>query len=160
MLDTFLVDFLPILYQKVKKTLLIIQKASISIYKCHAIKYSCPKKLVLKSFLDTILQPRSVCHVEQIMPTTILLAPPDFHTLCHPCKKYTFWACQEKLAFKHDSPGDFSKDLCPSLISKLYSQHWLRSRYQINVLLTRIVNNHLRLWKVRLPCHTRLLLQM
>ena len=30
-------------------------------YRCHAIEYSGPKKLVLKSFLDTILEPRSVC---------------------------------------------------------------------------------------------------
>ena len=46
---------------KSEKLFLIIQNGSISNYRCHAIKYSCPKKLVLKSFLDTILQPRSVC---------------------------------------------------------------------------------------------------
>ena len=39
-----------------------VQKVSISNYRCHAIKYSCPKKLALKSFLDTILQSRSVCY--------------------------------------------------------------------------------------------------
>ena len=42
------------------KLLLIIQKASISNYRCHAIKCSFPKKLVWKSFLDTILQTRSL----------------------------------------------------------------------------------------------------
>ena len=47
--------------QKVKKLLFIIQKASISNYSCHEIKCSCPKKLVWKSFLDTILQSRSLC---------------------------------------------------------------------------------------------------
>ena len=62
-LDNFLADFLPIYVSKSEKLLLIIQKASISNYRCHAIKYSCPKKLVLKSFLDTILQSRSLCIV-------------------------------------------------------------------------------------------------
>ena len=33
-------------------------------YQLYAIKFSCPKKLVLKSFLDTILQSRSVCYVD------------------------------------------------------------------------------------------------
>ena len=46
---------------KSEKLLFIIQNGSIGNYKCHAIKYHCPKKLVLKSFLDTILQSRSVC---------------------------------------------------------------------------------------------------
>ena len=49
---------------KSEKLLLIIQNGSISNYRCHAIKYSWPKKLFLKSFLDTILQPRSVCNVK------------------------------------------------------------------------------------------------
>ena len=53
---------LAIYVPKSDKLLLIIQKASISNYRCHAIKYSCPKKLVLKSFLDTILQSRSLCY--------------------------------------------------------------------------------------------------
>ena len=34
---------------------------SISNYRCHTTKCSCPKKLVWKSFLDTILQSRSLC---------------------------------------------------------------------------------------------------
>ena len=53
--------FLAIYVPKSDKLLLIIQKASISNYGSHAIKYSCPKKLVLKSFSDTILQSRSLC---------------------------------------------------------------------------------------------------
>ena len=60
-LDNFLVDFLPKNVQKSEKLFLIIQNASIRKYRCHAIKYSCPKKLVWKSFLDTILQSRSLC---------------------------------------------------------------------------------------------------
>ena len=58
----FYVNFLPILYQKVKNLPLIIQKPFISIFRCHAIKCPCPKKLVWKSFLDTILQSRSLCN--------------------------------------------------------------------------------------------------
>ena len=45
---------------KSEKLLLIIQKASISNYRCPAIKISCPITLVWKSFLDTILQSRSL----------------------------------------------------------------------------------------------------
>jgi hypothetical protein len=56
--------FLAIYVSKSENLLLIIQKASISNYRCHAIKYSCLKKLVLKSFLDTILQSRSLCNVQ------------------------------------------------------------------------------------------------
>ena len=69
-LSAFFLHFLPIEWTKPKnhqttnlvpkseKLLLIIQKASINNYRCHVIKYSCPKKLVSKSFLDTILQSR------------------------------------------------------------------------------------------------------
>ena len=39
---------------------MIIQKTFNSIFRCHAIKCPCPKKLAWKSFLDTILQSRSV----------------------------------------------------------------------------------------------------
>ena len=39
---------------------MIIQKASVSNYRYQAIKCSCHKKLVWKSFLDTILQSRSL----------------------------------------------------------------------------------------------------
>ena len=45
---------------KSDKSLLIIQKVSIRNYRCHAIKYSWPKELFLKSFLDTILPSRSL----------------------------------------------------------------------------------------------------
>ena len=61
MLGNFLVDSLPILYQKSEKLLLIIQKTSISNYRSHANKCSCPKTFFWKSFLDTILQSRSLC---------------------------------------------------------------------------------------------------
>ena len=54
--------FLANLVPKSEKLILIIQKASISNYKYHAIKCSCPKKLAWKSFLDTILQSRSLCY--------------------------------------------------------------------------------------------------
>ena len=47
--------------KKWKTTLL---KASISNYRCHTTKCSCPIKLVWKSFLDTILQSRSLCIVQ------------------------------------------------------------------------------------------------
>ena len=61
-LVNFFANFMTILYQKVKKKiLLIIQKASISNSRSQAIKCSCHKKLVWKSFLDTILQSRSLC---------------------------------------------------------------------------------------------------
>ena len=62
-LDNFLFDILPIFLPKSKKILLNILKASLSNFKSCAIKYSCPNKLVLKSFLDTILQSRSLCDV-------------------------------------------------------------------------------------------------
>ena len=48
---------------KKKNLLFIKQKASISIYRCHAIECFCPKKLFWKSFLDTILQSRSLCNL-------------------------------------------------------------------------------------------------
>ena len=54
-------DFLHISVPKGEKLLFINQKASISNYICHAIKYSCSKELVLKSLLDSILQSRSLC---------------------------------------------------------------------------------------------------
>ena len=61
----FLANYVP----KSEKILLIIQKASISNYRCHAIKYFCPKKLVLKSFLDTILQSISLWEGrEKVLP--------------------------------------------------------------------------------------------
>ena len=56
---SFLSNFVP----KSKKLLLIIHEASITNYRCHTTKCSYPKKLVWKSFLDTILQTRSLCHV-------------------------------------------------------------------------------------------------
>ena len=81
-MDNCLADFLPIYVSKSEKLLLIIQNGSISNYRCHAIKYSSPKKLVLKSFLDTILQPRSVCRAcwrQETKPW------PSFYTLYTNC---------------------------------------------------------------------------
>ena len=54
----FLTNFVP----KSENLLFIIQKTSISIYRSHAIECLCPKMLFWKSFLDTILQSRSVCN--------------------------------------------------------------------------------------------------
>jgi hypothetical protein len=66
MLDDFLVAFsVANFVPKSKKLILIVQKASIS-KRCHAMKYSCPKKLFWKSFLDTILQSRSLCTVTAV----------------------------------------------------------------------------------------------
>ena len=55
-----------------KKNLFIIQKASISKYRCHAIRCSCPKKLFWKSFLDTILRSRSLCSVTSCIVSLVL----------------------------------------------------------------------------------------
>ena len=54
-------NHLPIYVPTSEKLLLIIQKASICNITFHSIRNSCPKMLVWKSFLDIILQSKSLC---------------------------------------------------------------------------------------------------
>ena len=61
----FLANFVP---KKVKNY--IIQKASISVYSCHKCSYS--KELVWKSFLDIVLQSRSLCDVDFFWLSNVL----------------------------------------------------------------------------------------
>ena len=101
---------------------------SISVYRCHAIKYSCPKKLVLKSFLETFWRFRSLCTaaLSQLLPRLPArpLVLPAGRRTSH-AGKPVFWPWCLSTCFPH-TVAEHSAAL--TILMGLWRRQWWRRR--------------------------------